>query len=718
MWSFTKATIFTFTSAYLLSSSLAASNVHIHNLRSRNIVSDSSAIQSSYDFIIVGGGLAGLVLASRLSEDSNHTVLVLEAGQSGDAVINQINTPADTYYDSLVGSEYDYAYQTAQQSGCSNRNISWPRGKVLGGSSAINGMYLVRPNEPEINALHSIISNDTNEFWTWDSFYAAMKKSETFNAPSDAIAAEAGIEYNSASHGSSGPIHWSYPGETFNIVGNWTPSLLTLGIPTNADSAGGDNSGAYITTSSINPTNWTRSYSRSGYLDPLPPRSNLDILPSATVTNIVWKSGSSGNLTATGVQWASSSTAAKQTVNANKEVILAGGTIGSAQVLQLSGVGPSKYLQAAGVNVQLDLPGVGQRLQDHMSASLVYSTDAQTAGALHNAGTNTAEFLSFINSATAYVNLTTLLGSSAASSLISSAQAQVDSSASSLLPLGDSTVAAGYKQIYNTITDQFYQSNSGQIELLLAITSTSVLIQAAIQHPLSAGELYITSNSAFDYPFINPNYLVHDADLTILREGLKLARKVSQAAPISTYLTGETTPGSSVSTDEDWESWLKGVVGTEYHPTGSCAMLPRELGGVVGPDLLVYGAANVRVADASVYPFELSSHLGAPTYGLAEQASTIIRDYWNGVSVNPNATSTTTSSSSSSSSGSSSGGSNNSKNNGAASHQANAGGENGENGENVAAYTDYTFPSNDISRPSRPHTPKTEDEDNASVSNR
>ncbi|KAJ3971084.1 hypothetical protein EV361DRAFT_243163 [Lentinula raphanica] len=658
MWSLTKATILTLASTHFLPTLAfpvsdpygAQRRRELNDLRARNIVADSSDIQSSYDFIIVGGGLAGLVLASRLSEDSNHTVLVLEAGETGDANITQINTPADTYYTSLVGSEYDYAYQTAQQAGCANRNVSWPRGKVLGGSSAINGMYLVRPNKPEINAIHSINPNDTDDFWTWDSYYAAMKKSETFGAPSADIAAEAGIQYNSDSYGSSGPIHWSYPGETFNLVGNWTPSLLTLGIPTNPDAASGDNSGAYITTSSINPSNWTRSYSRSGYIDPLPPRSNLDILASATVTNIVWKSGTSGNLTATGVQWASSSTAAKQTVNANKEVILAAGTIGSTQLLQLSGIGPSKYLQAAGVDVQLDLPGVGQRLQDHLSGSLVYSTSAETAGDMHNSGVDTAEFLSYINSATAYVNLTTLLGSDSASALISSAQAAVDSSTTSFLPLGDSTVAAGYKAVYDTITNQFYSGSSGQIELLLSITSTNVLIQAAIQHPLSAGELYITSSSVFDYPYINPNYLAHDADLTILREGFKLARLVSQASPLSAYLTGETTPGSSVSTDDDWNTWIESAVGTEYHPTGTCAMLPLELGGVVSPSLLVYGTSNVRVADASVYPFDLSSHLGAPTYGLAEQASTIIRDYWNGVSTNPNSTTSTSSPSSTASS--------------------------------------------------------------------
>jgi choline dehydrogenase len=337
-------------------------------------------------------------------------------------------------------------------------------------------------------------------------------------------------------------------------------------------------------------------------------------------------------------------------VNANKEVILAGGTIGSAQVLQLSGVGPSQYLQAAGVDVKLNLPGVGQRLQDHLSGSLIYSTNAETAGDVEASGVDTAVFLSYINSATAYVNLTTLLGSDNASALISSAQGEFESSASSFLPLGDSTVAAGYQAIYDTITNQFYSANSGQIELLLSITSTEVLIQAALQHPLSVGEMYITSNSVFDYPYLNPNYLAHSADLTILREGFKMARQVSEASPLSAYITGENSPGTSVSTDDEWDSWIEGVVGTEYHPTGSCAMLPLELGGVVSPSLLVYGTSNVRVADASVYPFEFSSHLGAPTYGLAEQASTIIRDYWNGVSPNPTTSSSAASSSTTSSS--------------------------------------------------------------------
>ncbi len=150
------------------------------------------------------------------------------------------------------------------------------------------------------------------------------------------------------------------------VVGNWTTTLGNVGVDVSSDAYNGDAWGAFVASSSINPSNWTRSYARSAYIDPLPPRSNLAILPDATVTRIIFDTSNANNLTATGVEWASASGASKQTVKANKEVILAGGTIGSPQLLQLSGVGPSDVLKAAGVNVLVNLPGVGQHLQDHL----------------------------------------------------------------------------------------------------------------------------------------------------------------------------------------------------------------------------------------------------------------------------------------------------------------------------------------------------------------
>ena len=150
------------------------------------------------------------------------------------------------------------------------------------------------------------------------------------------------------------------------VVGNWTTTLANVGVDVSPDAYDGDAWGAYVASSSINPSNWTRSYARSGYIDPLPSRSNLAILPNATVTRIIFDTSNANNLTDTGVEWTSASGAAKQTINVKKEVILAAGVVGSPQLLQLSGVGPSDVLRAAGVNVLSNLPGVGQHLQDHL----------------------------------------------------------------------------------------------------------------------------------------------------------------------------------------------------------------------------------------------------------------------------------------------------------------------------------------------------------------
>ncbi|KAK5559075.1 hypothetical protein LTR46_003264 [Exophiala xenobiotica] len=194
----------------VLAAPLADDVSEFNILHARNIVTE---IQDSYDFVIVGGGLAGLVLGARLSEDSNHTVLVLEAGSNGDEYRDRINTPADAYYESLWPTPLNWAFNTTTQPGMNNTQMTWPRGKTLGGSSAINGLYMNRPGEIEVNAWQTMLGDmDGADNWSWDSLFAAMKKSETFSPPTQEIAQEASITYDASSHGSNGPIHMSYPG--------------------------------------------------------------------------------------------------------------------------------------------------------------------------------------------------------------------------------------------------------------------------------------------------------------------------------------------------------------------------------------------------------------------------------------------------------------------------------------------------------------------------
>ncbi|OAL34728.1 hypothetical protein AYO20_05923 [Fonsecaea nubica] len=618
------------------------------HLRARNII-DSTSIADSYDFVIVGGGLAGLVLGARLSEDSNHTVLVLEAGGDGDEFRERIDTPAYAYYESLWPTELNWAFQTTPQPNANNSQCPWPRGKVLGGSSAINGMYLNRPGEIEVNAWQAMLGDmDGADNWSWDSMFAAMKKSETFGPPVDAsIQQEAAITFNPASHGNQGPIHMSYPGFTLPLVGAWSSTANNAGVVTTQDAYGGDNWGAYVATVAVNPTNWTRSYSRSGYLDPLPPRPNYDVLANAQVTRIIFNNTSGGNLTAHQVEYVLNGGGNKLTVGVNKEVILAAGTVGSPAVLLYSGVGPKDVLDAAGVPVVSELPGVGQHLQDHISVTVTWDTDAETAGTIYNddgSKKNDPAFLSYVNSATAYANSSVLFGNGVPG-LQSSILGEIDQ----FIPdtSTDASVISGYKAIYGTTANTILTSPIGLIELVIGLsTDGSIQIGANLQHPFSHGQISINSSNPLDYPVINPNYLNHPADVEILREGVKLARRLGETEPLASSMTKETWPGPDVQTDQEWEDWLRGVIFTEFHPSSTCAMLPLEQGGVVDANLRVYGLSNVRVADASVPPISFSAHLMASTYGLAEQASTVIREFYNKPKVSQKHTNSTTNSTS------------------------------------------------------------------------
>lgn len=616
------------------SRTLASPSPFVREHHRRAIVS-SSDISSSYDFVIAGGGVAGLVLASRLSEDSNHTVLVLEAGQSGDDALEHINAPGNTYWDSLVRTPYDWAYSTVAQTNANNRALNWPRGKVLGGSSAINGMYSIRPSKLEVDSWGSLVavSGGTNTTWTWNDLLPAMKKSETWVSPDSSVSGIVNVQNAGESRGTSGPLRVSYPAYMPDINGKWLPSFASVGVQVSADPSSGETYGAFFASSTINPSNWTRSYSRSAYLDPSAARSNLQVVVSATVSKIVLDQ--SGPLAkATAVEFMTERGGKAQRVQVNKEVIVAGGAIGSPQILMLSGIGPKATVEAAGVSSTIDLPGVGQHLKDHLSATMDFGTSATTAYTeYHNNDTSAAggeaQLLSYINSATAYVNLTTLMGNDA-STWAEQVGSAMDTSASSLVPSTDQTVIAGYKAVYQA-QQSGLTTGLGQIEVLFSITigANSVAIQAALQRPFSQGQIYINSSNAYDYPVIDPRAFTHSADLDLLRSGFKFVRTLAATSPLSTVLTGETVPGSEVSSDDDINTWLQNNAATEYHPASTCAMLPLNLGGVVDTELVVYGTSNVRVIDASVFPVEFAAHLMAPTYGLAERGADLIRAHYN-----------------------------------------------------------------------------------------
>ncbi|KAG9051963.1 hypothetical protein FS842_010741 [Serendipita sp. 407] len=256
-----------------------------------------------------------------------------------------------------------------------------------------------------------------------------------------------------------------------------------------------------------------------------------------------------------------------------------------------SGVGPKDVLDAAGVSTVVELPGVGQHLQDHLASGVVFTTEAETAGSVNANTTNTysttPEFLSYVNPAIAYANTADLVGDAA--SFRDEVMARLDTSAAQV-PSSDSSVIAGFKAVYTASAEKLLTTTSGQMELLLALNSPgAITVQAALQRPFSHGRLYINSSNPFDPPVIDPAYMANPADLTMLREGLKLARKIGQTEPLNSVITGEQSPGANITTDDQWDDWILDNLHTEFHPSCSCSMLPKDLGGVVDAHLKVYG---------------------------------------------------------------------------------------------------------------------------------
>ncbi|KAH6886012.1 mala s 12 allergen [Coprinopsis sp. MPI-PUGE-AT-0042] len=652
--------------AGITGAAMVESHVHQFSKQEFSLIGHEEVLKS-YDYIIAAGALAGFVLALRLSEDANTNALVLEAATSGDERERDIDTPAGTCYASIVGSDLDWRYATVNQPKAEHpRHLlaPWKGGflsyspilelaltqdQVLGGSSAMNAMYVVRPAATELDAWAELMASDPEtashaDLWNWDNIFEMMKKSENYSSPlPEPWAIGNNFAISPENHGRGGPMQLGYPGVMIDAVGNWTAACDRAGVSPLEEPNGGVTLGGFITPNYISQSNWTRSYSRSAYIDSLPPRDNLHIVTEATVTKIgFWEAKRTlaisnrvefGNATAGDM-------ATRYMVGVKKEVILSAGPMGYPQDLD------ADVLNQLGVRVYLELPGIGQHLQDHLTAGVTWQSRRETAGDLRANGGDFAElpeFPSFINNAVAFANITRLFGD-AQNVLQQEARelfnnfttmwAEEEENApegtitlSSLVPFGSAEVREGYKHTYNITANTFF-NEPAQIEMLMSLISPgSISIQSALQHPFSRGRLYINSTNPFDPIVIDPNYFSHPLDMTIMRQGVRMVRDVGGALRELGIVGDETDPEPNVQSDEDLERWLvNGAANTQYHPMGSSAMLPRKWGGVVDSKLKIYGLANVRIVDSSVFPFEFAAHLASATFGLAETASEVFKN--------------------------------------------------------------------------------------------
>ncbi|SHO78726.1 Uncharacterized protein MSYG_3073 [Malassezia sympodialis ATCC 42132] len=610
----------------LFSSLTWADNLHFkRELHKRGIsVKPNDLDGKTFDYVIVGGGQAGLVVASRLSENSQIKVAVIEAGTAGTAKneTDRIEVPAANLYKSGVRTPLDWRYSTVEQPYMNNRAASWPRGKVLGGSSAINGMYYIRPTTAEHHTWGQLIGD--TKTWGWNSMLNAYKKLETYAHPVDSVAKADNIQWDDASHGGNGPIYVSYPGYTYPPVGDFINTSSTVAVPFTSNPDGGNNTGTFVATSNINPTNWTRSWSRSGYIDPNVARSNLVILTDHQATQILFDTSNSKNVKATGVKFKHDRNSREYTVNAGREVILSAGSINTPQLLQLSGIGDAKFLQSKKVNVAVDLPGVGYNLHDHLSSNVQWSPKNASEIPPQDI-TGNPEQDSFINSAVAYVPGPGIMKDQWNSYIDSVKNNQTNAVNAYDAP---DPVKSGYNLTYSTVLN-LLQKNVPAIEILFSLTFGNIQVQHAIQHAFSRGSILINTTDPFDYPLVDPRYLEQSSDMDMLRAALGVSRSIGATQPLNGHLDQESKPGSNVTQDADIDNYIRSIAGTEYHPCGTAAMLPQDKGGVVDNKLLVYGTSNLRVVDASVIPFAPSAHLMSVIYATAEIGSEIIQSAQN-----------------------------------------------------------------------------------------
>ncbi|GAA5912643.1 hypothetical protein JCM6882_004699 [Rhodosporidiobolus microsporus] len=582
--------------------------------------------QTSFDYLVVGGGNAGLALASRLAAgNSSSSVLVLEAGQA--AVANPgVDVPG------LAGSTFlsslDWQFFTAPQANADGRSVYWPRGKMLGGSSGLNFLVSTRPNKAEQDQWATL---NGNSGWSWSSLLPFYKKAEHFLAPGPNTQNEP-VAFIPSVHDTSGPIDVSYPPYMSAQFAGFSQSLRALGVPVAQDLHSGNNHGVSYAPSTMhdNGTDRTRSYSVD-YLDIAP---NLVVMTGAQATRINWKNGkdSAGNVVAQGVSFVpTGQDGPVVVVNATREVILSAGTVQSPQLLELSGVGDPAIINPLGISTVVNLPGVGKNLQDHPAIVDVFelkegveSLDAlsQNPALLAAALAEFAVGEGILTQALYPLSYLTLSDFTSSSDL------------TTISTLGNRANNPQLSIKLWNAAQSLYNANVPVMELLSINVyfgnatgqpaKNYLSLAGCLQHSLSVGNVHITSSNPTLPPRINPNYLQSPLDLFLLKRAGQYLRRLAQQPALAQCIAQEAEPGPSVQTEQEWEKWVKSVVRTEYHPIGTCSLLPRADGGVVSPSLKVYGTSNVRVVDVSIAPLHVSSHTQTVAYAIAEKAADLI----------------------------------------------------------------------------------------------
>jgi choline dehydrogenase len=523
--------------------------------------------QESYDYVVVGAGSAGCVLADRLTEDGRTRVLLLEAGGPDDA--DEIHIPAA--FSALFKTRWDWNYQTTEQKNLGGRSAYWPRMKALGGCSSMNAMIYIRGNQADYDG--------------WRDHYGAVGWGYQDVLPYFRRA-EHNARFGAPLHGTDGPLRVEDRRFTHELSRAWVDGAVSWGLKPNDDFNGDhqDGAGLYQVTCH-NGRRWSTA---DAYLRPALSRPNLTVLTNALVTKVVLSGGR-----ATGVAYRAAGV--DQVAQVDGEVLLAGGSINSPQLLLLSGIGPAAHLREHGIEVAVHLPGVGENLHDHPAAGIIWNTKGTT---------DLTDFQT-----PARLIQWQLTGRGPLASNVGEA--------GGFLASRDGLAAPDLQ--FHVAPTQFVHNGLHE-PAGRGFTAAATLVNVA-----SRGRLRLRSADPTWRPHIDPAYYAEPADREAMLAGCRLAIEIGRQPVIGRFLDGPYLPGhlDGIGDDELTEH-IRQITQTLYHPVGTCAMGVGE-DAVVDPQLRVRGVEGLRVVDASVMPEVVRGNTNAPTIMIAEKAADLIQ---------------------------------------------------------------------------------------------